>query len=65
MASCTITPNIFGLIVRGKHKEKHHPGKPDQHADCILPESEPVGYFGGGVASSGSGDSGFARSLKS
>ncbi len=38
----------IGVIVRGKKNEKHKPGVMEQHADCILPGGEPVGFFGGG-----------------
>jgi hypothetical protein len=43
----------IGLIVRGKHGPDHHPGKLDQHADCILADGSPVGFFGEGNDSSG------------
>ena len=55
MAAYAIGPDVIGLIVRGKHNDKHDPDKLAQHADCILPGGQPVGYFGeGGDASSGS-----------
>lgn len=54
-----IKDNVVGLIVRGKTSESHSPGVMAQHADCILPGGQPVGFFGGGGdASSGSSGSG-------
>ncbi len=35
-----------GLIVRGKLGPSHHPGNMEQHADCILPDGSPMGFFG-------------------
>ncbi len=35
-----------GLIVRGKLGPTHHPDNMDQHADCILPDGSPMGFFG-------------------
>lgn len=59
MASYTIASNVIGLIVRGKENEQHNPSKMAQHADCLLPNGEPVGYFGaGGDGSSGLDSSG-------
>lgn len=53
-AKYKIGSTVVGLIVRGKHNEKHNPDKMQQHADCILPGGEPVGFYGGaGDASSG------------
>jgi hypothetical protein len=50
-----VGPKTIGLIVRGKTDDKHKPGVMEQHADCILPDGEPIGFFGdGGDASSGS-----------
>lgn len=56
-------PNSVGLIVRGKTSDSHSPGLMEQHADCILPDGGPVGYFGdegdgsSGRTSSGGGSS--------
>jgi hypothetical protein len=36
----------IGLIVRGKLSPDHHPDKLDQHADCILADGTPLGFFG-------------------
>ncbi len=59
----TIKNNIIGLIVRGKQNDKHIPNKIEQHADCILPDGEPVGFYGtDGDASSGSSGSGSVAS---
>ena len=53
--SYIIQSNVVGLIVRGKQNDAHSPGNMEQHADCILPNGEHVGFFGGGGdASSGS-----------
>lgn len=61
-----IDPDVIGLIVRGKKNDSHSPGTMEQHADCILPNGEPVGYFGGGGdASSGSSGSSFFSSKSS
>ncbi len=50
-----LLPTQVGLIVRGKIDHNHEPGKLEQHADCVLPNGVPVGFFGGGGdASSGS-----------
>ena len=37
----------IGLIVRGKTGVAHSPGVMQQHADCILGNGEPVGFYGG------------------
>ena len=37
-----------GLVVRGKLSAAHEPGNMEQHADCILPDGAPVGFFGEG-----------------
>jgi hypothetical protein len=42
------------LVVRGKFSPKHKPSILNQHADCLLANGEPVGFFGeGGPYSSG------------
>jgi len=38
----------IGMIVRGKVDPKHHPEKMEQHADCILSNGAPIGFFGEG-----------------
>jgi len=43
-----------GLVVRGKVSHAHHPGNLEQHADCILSNGAPVGFYGTGGGSSGS-----------
>ncbi|HEY6527390.1 MAG TPA: hypothetical protein VIZ65_01760 [Cellvibrionaceae bacterium] len=64
--SYVIAPDVIGLIVRGKKNADHSPGKLEQHADCILPCGQPVGFFGeGGDASSGSSGPSFSSFLKS
>jgi len=45
--------NNIALIVRGKMNEKHEPGVMEQHADCILPNGAPIGFFGSEGAGSG------------
>lgn len=58
----------IGLVVRGKQAPAHHPGLMAQHADCILHDGSPIGFFGqqgagsGAVsANSSSGSGGSAR----
>ena len=48
--------NHVGLVVRGKTSADHKPGVMEQHADCILSNGAPMGFFGegGGNLSSGS-----------
>jgi len=41
------------LVVRGKTGPAHSPGVMEQHADCILPNGAPVGFFGDGPGGSG------------
>ena len=48
---------MVGLIVRGKRSPAHEPSVLDQHADCILPDGSPVGFFGNGPNRSGGGNS--------
>lgn len=50
MASSTFTfgGDKVALIVRGKKSHKHTPGNLEQHADCILSNGAPVGFFGEG-----------------
>jgi len=36
------------LIVRGKTSHAHEPGAMEQHADCVLSNGAPVGFFGAG-----------------
>ena len=50
-----------GLVVRGKNSPSHEPGVMEQHADCILADGSPIGFFGdvgAGPASGGSAGSG-------
>lgn len=55
MPALTFPGNMIGLVVRGKTGPDHHPGVMEQHADCILPNGAPIGFFGDdGVASGGS-----------
>ncbi|MFT7562149.1 MAG: hypothetical protein ACI93R_004084 [Flavobacteriales bacterium] len=67
MTTCyRIRPNVVGLIVRGKQNDLHNPGNMEQHTDCILPNGQPVGFFGGGGgASSGSSGGSLGSSLAS
>jgi hypothetical protein len=39
-------PPRIGLIVRGKRSPAHHPGLWDQHADVILSDGSPAGFYG-------------------
>lgn len=43
----------IGLIVRGKFGPAHAPDLMAQHADVILPDGSPIGFFGEGPAYSG------------
>jgi hypothetical protein len=36
----------IGLVVRGKSGEAHHPGLMEQHADAILSDGAPIGFYG-------------------
>src|SRR5919109_2095929 len=42
----TFNGSTVGLIVRGKSGPAHHPGVMEQHADCILSDGSPMGFFG-------------------
>ena len=44
----SFTGDKVALIVRGKLSAAHEPGNMEQHADCILPDGSPVGFFGEG-----------------
>lgn len=44
---------VLGIIIRGKHSEAHDPDLLAQHADVILSDGSPVGYFGQGGGSFG------------
>ena len=50
MTSSTFTfgGDRVALIVRGKTSHSHKPGNMDQHADCMLSNGAPVGFFGSG-----------------
>jgi hypothetical protein len=57
--------NRVGLIVRGKTSHANEPDLLNQHADCILSNGAPVGFFGeGNTGSSGGGSSGSGASSK-
>jgi hypothetical protein len=43
----------IGLIVRGKQSPTHHPDKLAQHADAILSDGSPIGFYGEGNDASG------------
>ncbi|MFN6955463.1 MAG: hypothetical protein ACK4PG_11775 [Acetobacteraceae bacterium] len=45
----------IALVVRGKLGHAHHPGNMEQHADCILDDGSPIGFFGHGNNNSGNG----------
>lgn len=47
----------IALIVRGKTGVNHDPDLLAQHADVILADGSPVGFFGQGEGTSGSGGS--------
>src|SRR5689334_23254455 len=42
-----------GLIVRGKQSPDHHPDNLAQHADAILSDGSPIGFYGQGNDQSG------------
>jgi hypothetical protein len=44
---------MIGLVVRGKRGPSHAPGVMEQHADCVLNDGSPVGFFGTGPNRSG------------
>ena len=47
------------LIVRGKNSATHAPDLMQQHADCVLSNGSPIGFYGqGNDGSSGGGSSG-------
>ncbi|QDF98091.1 hypothetical protein CJ010_16880 [Azoarcus sp. DD4] len=53
------------LIVRGKNSHRHDPGVLEQHADCVLSNGAPVGFFGkGNAGSSGNASSGIGGSSR-
>ncbi|CAL95252.1 hypothetical protein [Azoarcus olearius] len=53
------------LIVRGKTSHTHDPGLLAQHADCVLSNGAPIGFFGeGNIGSSGNASSGIGGSSR-
>lgn len=55
-----------GLVVRGKSSHEDDPSVFNQHADCILSNGAPVGFFGAGnTGSSGGGSSGSGGTSRS
>lgn len=55
----------IGLVVRGKKSHAHEPDLMAQHADCILSNGAPIGFYGeGNTGSSSGGSSGSAASGK-
>lgn len=44
-----IVDNEIGLIVRGKRLPAHVPDLLEQHADCVLSDGSPVGFYGTGA----------------
>lgn len=57
MQTITFDGTKIALIVRGKIGMDHEPGLLDQHADVILSDGTPMGFFGEGQGTSGSGGS--------
>jgi hypothetical protein len=53
MPAITFNMAMVGLVVRGKRNLTHEPGVLEQHADCILPNGAPIGFFGEGPGRSG------------
>ena len=58
MRIITLPTNTIGLVVRGKKSDTHNPGAMEQHADCVLPTGEPIGFFGDNGDGSSGGSSG-------
>src|SRR2546421_6519364 len=58
MAKIPFNNSMFGRIVRGKGSPGDEPSVMAQHADCILPDGSPVGFFGEGPNRSGGRASG-------
>lgn len=53
------------LIVRGKTSHAHDPSVLAQHADCVLSNGAPIGFFGeGNTGSSGNASSGIGGSSR-
>ena len=46
-------PRKIGLVVRGKLAPDHHPDVLAQHADAILADGSPIGFYGQGNNQSG------------
>jgi hypothetical protein len=67
MTSTTFTfaGDSVALIVRGKTSHSHAPGLLEQHADCILSNGAPVGFYGQGNDGSSGGSSGVGGTSKS
>lgn len=58
--------NQIALIVRGKTSHAHEPELMQQHADCVLSNGSPIGFYGAGNAGSSAGaSSGVGKSSKS
>jgi hypothetical protein len=55
MTTIEFSGNAVGLIVRGKTGPNHAPGSMEQHADCVLPDGSPMGFFGEDGANTGAG----------
>lgn len=53
MTTVEFTGSVVGLIVRGKTSADHVPGKLEQHADCVLSDGSPIGFFGEDGANTG------------
>ncbi len=61
----TFSGDRVALIVRGKTSHSHAPGVMEQHADCILSNGAPIGFFGtGNDGSSGGASSGIGESSR-
>lgn len=66
----TLTTLVFSgsqvaLIVRGKLSAAHEPDLMEQHADCVLSNGAPIGFYGqGNHGSSADGSSGIDKSSR-
>ena len=55
IVSFAAVPPRIGLVVRGKLSATHHPDLMAQHADAILSDGSPLGFYGEGNGGSANG----------
>jgi hypothetical protein len=64
-SSIVFSGSQVALIVRGKNSAAHRPELMEQHADCVLSNGAPIGFYGeGNDGSSAGGSSGIAKVSK-